>query len=216
MDPIVIKGAKDGLRLSVRPGASMEEALAALRGRLAASASFFEGAAVRVQCEEGERRVADAIMRVLSEHGVRLAADDPPAPARPAPAAQAAASPEAPAAAQEETADARLCRVITGTLRSGQRVSHAGDIVLVGDCNPGCELVAGGHIFVMGVLRGSAHAGATGDASAMVCAFHLQPTSLRIAGVRADVGRTAPPKYPETAALQNGSVVIAPYLPNRK
>ncbi|HBU12606.1 MAG TPA: hypothetical protein DEB31_07755, partial [Clostridiales bacterium] len=51
---------------------------------------------------------------------------------------------------------------INGTVRSGQRIESEGDIVIVGDVNPGAEVIAGGSIAVFGKLRGLAHAGCGG------------------------------------------------------
>lgn len=70
---------------------------------------------------------------------------------------------------------------ITRHLRSGQRVSYAGNVVVLGDVNPGAEIIATGHIMVMGTLRGLAHAGSKGDERAIVTALKLSPTQLRIA-----------------------------------
>lgn len=68
-----------------------------------------------------------------------------------------------------------------GTLRGGQALHNLGNIVLIGDVNPGAELVASGDIVVFGALRGVAHAGAQGDLQARVIALELAPTQLRIA-----------------------------------
>lgn len=68
-----------------------------------------------------------------------------------------------------------------GTLRGGQALHHDGNIVVVGDVNPGAELIASGDVVVFGRLAGVAHAGAQGDAAARVYALHLDATQLRIA-----------------------------------
>lgn len=71
--------------------------------------------------------------------------------------------------------------ILKKTIRSGQRISYKGTIVVVGDINPGAEVVATGDIVVMGYLRGVVHAGADGNTEAEVLALALQPTQLRIA-----------------------------------
>ena len=73
--------------------------------------------------------------------------------------------------------------VIARTLRSGQRIDVEGDLVLMGDANPGSILTATGNIVVVGALRGTAHAGINGDDGASVSAYRLQPLQLRIADV---------------------------------
>ena len=99
-----------------------------------------------------------------------------------------------------------------GTLRGGQTLQHVGNIIVVGDVNPGAELIASGDIVVFGALRGVAHAGAQGDAGARVHAIELAPTQLRIATfIAADAGdRAAASIQPETACVQNDRIVIYP------
>jgi len=92
------------------------------------------------------------------------------------------------------------------TLRSGHKVKHPGHIVVLGDVNPGAELIAGGNIIVWGRLLGVVHAGASGDQEAVVCALDLSPTQLRIA----DKISISPPRKgkprPEIACLEDGQV----------
>ena len=93
------------------------------------------------------------------------------------------------------------------TLRSGHKVSHSGHIIVLGDVNPGAELVAGGNIIVWGKLRGVVHAGAAGDEGAVVCSLDLSPTQLRIA----DKISISPPRKgkprPEIARLVDGQLI---------
>jgi septum site-determining protein MinC len=99
-----------------------------------------------------------------------------------------------------------------GTLRGGQALHHVGNIVVVGDVNPGTELVATGDILVFGRLLGVAHAGAQGDESAKVYALHLQATQLRIAtSIALDEDTRASVSQPEIAFLRDGRIIIAPF-----
>ncbi|HEY3676171.1 MAG TPA: septum site-determining protein MinC [Candidatus Tumulicola sp.] len=98
------------------------------------------------------------------------------------------------------------------TLRGGQSLHHTGNVVIVGDVNPGAEIVAFGDIAVFGRLAGVAHAGAGGDASARVLAFDLDPTQLRIAAfIGADLERkqrrTA---QAEGAFVRDGAIAVVP------
>lgn len=99
------------------------------------------------------------------------------------------------------------------TLRSGQRVSHKGHLVIIGDVNPGAELVAEGDITVWGALRGIAHAGASGNTSAEIRALKFEPIQLRIAQCIA----RSPDRHkskgnaaggPETARVVDGKIRI--------
>ncbi|MBV8354380.1 MAG: hypothetical protein JO101_03610 [Candidatus Eremiobacteraeota bacterium] len=101
-----------------------------------------------------------------------------------------------------------------GTVRGGQSLHHVGNLVVVGDVNPGAELVASGDILVFGALRGVAHAGAQGDLKARVYALRLEPTQLRIATlIAADERRrsTDDVVVPEVAEVRDGRIAIVPY-----
>lgn len=99
------------------------------------------------------------------------------------------------------------------TICSGQRISHRGTIVILGDVNAGSEVVASGDILVMGTLRGMAHAGARGDKKAVVAAFKLRPTQLRIANVISrppEENSEVIPTVPEIAYLKDDLIIIEP------
>lgn len=105
-----------------------------------------------------------------------------------------------------------------GTIRSGQLLNFDGNIVVIGDVNPGGEIVATGNVVIMGSLRGIVHAGANGNKEAIIAALNLQPTQLRIADVV-----TRPPDskeskghfLPEIAFIRDERVYIESYLPLR-
>ncbi len=72
---------------------------------------------------------------------------------------------------------------IQRTLRSGQSITAEGNIVVIGDVNPGSEIKAKGDITVWGVLGGIAHAGADGNKYARIRALKMHAIQLRIADV---------------------------------
>ncbi len=101
----------------------------------------------------------------------------------------------------------------SATLRGGQVLHHTGNIVVVGDVNPGAELVATGDIVVFGRLAGIAHAGAGGDEKARIYALELAATQLRIATFIAaehDGKRRSGPN-PEAAVAREGRIAIVPF-----
>lgn len=102
------------------------------------------------------------------------------------------------------------------TIRSGQIIHNDGNIVILGDVNPGAEIIASGDIIVMGSLRGVAHAGATGNEDAIVMAFRLQPTQLRIANhiTRPPDEEVIGPSYPEIAKIKDEAIIIEVYQSN--
>lgn len=104
---------------------------------------------------------------------------------------------------------------IATTVRSGQRIECEGDIVVLGDVNPGAEIIAGGSIAVFGTLRGLAHAGAGGREDVCVAALYMKPKQLRLSGrvVMPDENRKDA-AVGEIAQLVEGKVVFRPI--NRK
>jgi len=102
------------------------------------------------------------------------------------------------------------------TIRSGQSINYPGNVVIVGDVNPGAEIYAAGNIIVMGTLRGIVHAGTNGNEKAIIAAVKLEPQILQIGNI---VTRSpedeVKPQYPEVAKIKNGNIIVEPYLANK-
>ncbi|CAN0247870.1 unnamed protein product, partial [Phaeothamnion confervicola] len=118
-----------------------------------------------------------------------------------------------PFASEERESEATL--YIRRTMRSGARAMYPGNIVVMGDVNPGAEIEAEGDIIVIGNLRGKAHAGSGGNAAAQVWSLALQPIQLRIADHvwvgGADKGKSKSLHRnvgPHRAIVQDGQVAI--------
>lgn len=95
-------------------------------------------------------------------------------------------------------------------IRSGQKISYDGTLIIFGDVNAGAELEATGHILVLGVLRGVAHAGCRGDKNAVIYANQLSSVQLRIADLiaRAPDGENTKRTVPEIARIIENYLVI--------
>lgn len=83
----------------------------------------------------------------------------------------------------EELSGTPPLQVMRGIIRSGQTIRTDESILYLGDINPGGTIISTGDIFVLGSLRGMAHAGVNGNEWAIIAASHLKPTQLRIADV---------------------------------
>lgn len=68
-------------------------------------------------------------------------------------------------------------------IRSGQVLEVKGDLLLLGDVNPGGEVRASGSIYVVGKLQGIAHAGIKGNKEAVIIASYMEPSQLRISNL---------------------------------
>lgn len=102
--------------------------------------------------------------------------------------------------------------MITGRVRSGQKVEAKKHLVLMGDVNPGGQVTAGGDILVLGRLCGNAVAGHPENEAAIVMALDFRPTQVQIGGF---VAAGLPPssnKIAEYAHVEEGKIVVEDYL----
>lgn len=72
-------------------------------------------------------------------------------------------------------------KVFRRVVRSGQVLQVKGDVLLIGDVNPGGKIASTGDVYVLGRLKGIAHAGVNGNKQAIIAASYMKPTQLRIA-----------------------------------
>ena len=107
-------------------------------------------------------------------------------------------------------------KYIKQTLRSGQVINYEGNVVIIGDCHPGCEITAFGDITVWGILSGIAHAGSGGNQKARVRALKMNAIQLRIANCYSRRPDSLNTVYiektnsftPEEARIINGEIVV--------
>jgi septum site-determining protein MinC len=217
---VTIRGTRRGLSIAIGEG-EWRELLSELDTRLAQGAAFFTGS--RVSLQAGKREIGKEQLRelvgLLQKHKVELATLQTSARTT-AESAQAlqvrlalAEAPSTQAAARPFEQDESEGILARRTVRSGQSLRHPGHVVVVGDVNPGGEIIAGGDIIIWGKVRGMLHAGAMGDEGALVCALDLSPTQLRIGAhiLVAPEGRQPKKGHPETASVIDGQIVIAPW-----
>jgi septum site-determining protein MinC len=223
-DAITIKGIRQGLLVTLGERGWSDE-LYALETRLGASPAFFRGGrvALDVGALELSRSEIEDVRTLLTHHQVELWAVVSTNPSTEAAAQELelvisikpdlAPSPlPGPETASEEVSPIAEGLVVRRTLRSGQGLRHPGDVVVIGDVNPGAEIVAGGNIVVWGRVRGLVHAGALGNEDAVICALDLAPTQLRIAGhiARSPEDRRRKPAA-EMASVREGRIVAIPW-----
>jgi len=205
-DAVVFKGTKEGLWLVLDDQIEYEALIDRLREKLVETTAFFIGAKVIVNTGKREMRpihyhsISDIIQK---EYGLILLRWDANSKQE---TAKEQTEPTSPCVVKNLAPETLI---VYKTVRSGQKISHEGSVLTLGDVNPGAVIVAGGDITILGVCRGTAHAGASGNTSALVAAYRLQATKLQIADIVAcapDGGAT--PEYPEVACIKDGEVVI--------
>ncbi|WP_438434354.1 septum site-determining protein MinC [Gorillibacterium sp. sgz500922] len=168
---VTIKGVKDGLVFHFDDACRYTELVEDLRHKLGKTHDqILSGPPIQVRIKLGRRRLNEAeraeILEIIAGREnliVQAIETDPEAPA--------------PSDPMKEL------KIIKGVVRSGQTVEHDGHLMLLGDVNPGGAVLAAGDIYILGALRGMAHAGYQGDRSAIIAASLLGPTQLRIAGI---------------------------------
>jgi septum site-determining protein MinC len=225
-DRVRIRGTSEGLVITLGAG-DLESLLRELDERLSNTASFFRGGRVALHVGPRELTAEDleSLGQTISCNGVSLwavigdsAATQAAAEALGLETTFAPRPTLLPGEKQderqlEEVEDVGLGILVRRTLRSGQVVQHPGHVVVIGDVNPGAEIIASGDVVVWGKLRGIVHAGATGDDGAVVCALSLAPLQLRIGNyiARAPEGRGGSLDRPEMASVQDGEIVAEPW-----
>lgn len=235
---VAIRGTKHGLTITLQEG-PVRETLVELNERLSRTASFFRGAQLTLVVENSQVGPAqlEEINRMLTPHEItlrRIATDNSAlaaagdslglqvsgtdAPVESTAEAPQRAAPQVPLPPvivpetepeSAESSDSYPAIVVRRTLRSGSSIRHEGHIIVVGDVNPGAELIATGDVIVWGKLRGLVHAGALGDSNAIVCALRFEPTQLRIGNsiARMPEGRKRK-SAPEIAVIRDGKIEV--------
>lgn len=227
---IEIKGVRDGLLIVVNQDVEWQSAIVDLTERIDKQSSFFTGAKITVHL--GSRPVPKyalgSLKAALERRNLALAQvlTDSPTTRDAAEAldlrtgvATVAADPDdhlhqtqryytQPFNPEEESSPGLL---VPRTLRSGRLIRSDGHVVVIGDVNPGAEIIAAGDVVIWGVLRGMVHAGATGNVRATVCALEMAPTQLRIADrysvTPKDKGRWRR-KQPEMARIDGDFIIV--------
>lgn len=186
---IQIKGLRDGLLVSLDDAPWVTQ-LAALIARVDAQPSFFQGARLALDVTSQVLKVDDLVhlRDLLSERGIFLWAvlSESPTTEQTAQLLGLATRiskprPEEFRSYAIEDLGEETALFLDRTLRSGTRIEFAGHVVVLGDVNPGAEIVAEGNVIVWGRLRGMVHAGSKGKREAVICALDFSPMQLRIA-----------------------------------
>lgn len=97
-----------------------------------------------------------------------------------------------------------------GTLRSGQILESDGDVIVLGDVNPGAKVVAARNVVILGCLKGTVYAGMNGVDNAFVVAMSMSPMQIRIGDC---IARSADSSQkldnePKIAFLEEGNIYI--------
>ena len=208
---IQIKGLRDGLLVSL-DDAPWEDQRMALLAQVDGQPAFFHGARLALDVASQVLHVNELVdlRDQLSERGIYLWAviSESPTTEKTAQLLGLATRiskprPEEGRKFAVEDLGEETALFLQRTLRSGTRIEFSGHVVVLGDVNPGAEIVADGNVMVWGRLRGMVHAGAKGNRSAVICALELSPTQLRIADEVSAAIRPQGSPRPEVVRINN-------------
>ncbi|WP_087971804.1 septum site-determining protein MinC [Oceanobacillus rekensis] len=168
---ITIKGTREGLSLFIEESATYRDAMKELHEKMMASKPRRDEPIVSVKVKLGNRYLTEEqeneLRRVVSVDN-RFKID----------------SIESELIRIEDALkwqeDSEI-KAVNQIVRSGQVLEIKGDLLLIGDVNPGGKVISTGNIYILGNLFGIAHAGFEGDHDSFIVASYMKPTQLRIA-----------------------------------
>ena len=181
-DLISIKGTRNGLVIVLKPSREFEELKNNLLRKMESAKGFFKGA--KFTFLQDQKHLPEEQMEELKEiclsfgmvPSMEIYSQKPVLPLE-------KTHQKGPYVAYTP-AGAEPAVLVKKTLRSGQAVHHKHHIIIIGDVNPGAEIISGGSVIVLGNCLGAVHAGVGGNVSAIVAAIELRPALLTIAGLR--------------------------------
>lgn len=222
---VQIKGIRDGLLITLGEG-SWEDLEQALLESLDKETEFLRGARLALDVGNHILKAAELgeLRKKISERGLTLWAvlSNSPKTVQTAQTLGMAtritgrSSGKKPSQGYTKLKQGEDAILVRRTLRSGFSLRHAGHVVVIGDVNPGAEIIASGDVVVWGRLRGLVHAGAEGNENAVVCALDLSPTQLRISGSIVVTPKRQGKSSPELARLKDGQILAETWEPKRE
>lgn len=224
---VIFSGTRDGLSLVLNAEDNIEEFKEKLEDKLKDSNCFYSGANVTLEIRGAvvSGDVIKEVKELLEGYGLNVKEADPDTLERmrsvregleKVKISRSVKSNLKPGIRGREMEQLPLQAdtiMVKRTLRAGQCVSFDGNVVIMGDVNPGAEIEATCDIVVWGALRGIAHAGSNGNTEAKVVALKLIASQLRIANMitRAPDGEIQSPTGPEVASIKGDSIMIEPW-----
>lgn len=206
---VKIKGTKTGLQIVFDKGTEFDEVERDILGKLESGSQFFyRGTVVSIDPGLLNDEDTERLSRMFRQHGMLLrienSAKDSEKVSHKAVVHEEKKNDDVQASPQQMT-------VLNRTLRSGQELRCEGGCLIVGNVNPGAQVIAGGSIDIRGTCRGIVHAGAFGDYNAFIVADRLMPVQIRIANLIAQPpDQSEQPDYPERASIRDGRIIIEP------
>ena len=210
---VILKGTGDGLTISLDSSVSFTELTKHFRKRVSDAKRFFDGAQSNILftgrslSDEEERMLLDIINEETTLL-VPLVRHEDFKTVNPSFVNDTV--PET--LSQTMRNNVQDTKYYQGGLRSGQFIEYKGSVVVIGDVNPGSEIIAEGNIIILGALKGMVHAGCTGNTDCFVAALAFKPIQLRIADIITFIPEDKKMKQAACAFIRDSQVFIAPLM----
>lgn len=208
--PVRLKGVGDSLWVTIDPTLPVDQ----LKKELARPFERLRHLAVnaRVILDPGEAPAGDGLIEELGQFlkdQYQVGQVSPPAREKPTPDVHRARSKDAGNGWHYHRSEALI---LSGRVRSGQKIQAKKHLIIMGDLNPGAEAVAGGDIIVLGSLLGTAIAGQPDNEDAIIMALDFRPTQVQIGGLVAAGTPASGGNSPEFARIDNNAIVVMDYI----
>lgn len=174
---VVLKSNPYGLILNLDPELPFDELCEGVAEKFRSSARFFKNATMaltfrgRVLTTEQELKLVETVVENSGIHVMCIVDEDEQS-------AEHYKKAVTHALEKKREDDGQFYR---GTLRSGQILETESSIVIIGDVNPGAQVISKGNIVVLGCCMGSIYAGASGDQNCFAAALTMKPMQVKIA-----------------------------------
>lgn len=204
---VIFKGIADGLIIILDNTISFEQLKDALLKKVIQTKNFFEDANISITFkgrELNEEEEMELLQIISKESGLEISFVNDCATLN----CKQEVSPSPPPIL---TAKNNITYYHKGSLRSGQRLDFAGSIVIIGDVNPGAQVMAEGNVVILGKLKGSVHAGCKGADDCFVSALHVEPTQIIIKDIIAVFpDNLEKQRGPEYVYAKDGQIFVEP------
>ncbi len=202
---IEVKGIRDGLLATIPNDLPWEEGLQLFCEHLDRQPQFFKGARLTVDLGTRSLRVNDLVRlrEALSERGISLWAvlSESPATMKNAQLLGLATRLSKTSRVLTGSASGETALWIARTVRSGMKIEYSGPVVVIGDVNPGAEIVTASSLVVWGRLRGRVLVGDPQNSEAFLCTLRFQTSQATLAGIPLPL--SIPTEFPLKIFLEN-------------
>lgn len=210
--PVTIKGMGDGFKIIIAPELSMDEIIKEISSSLEPIKHLMKGAHIYIDSDENRgKEISEAVLPHLKENffietvtpfqnQTKIRTDQK----------QRMRTREVERGWKGGRSDALI---ISGRVRSGQKIDTEKHLIIYGDVNPGAEVIAGGDVIILGTLSGTAIAGQKQDNNSIIFSLDFRPTQIQINDIVGVGGTKKGKKEPEIAYLnKNKELVIKSYM----